>query len=173
MAKKHAVHAANGKGTKFGAGAIAGAAGVAAMLSVIAPANAATVQVKQVENEMGTELAHLSRLNSAEGVLDAIGNQLNLSKDLKGNLNQAKLEDVTISLQGITSKLQLWFKGSADTSSSLDQIASQLKDIRGEQTVGLSQNAQGEMRTSLQKILSNLQGIVEGAISKNQAELQS
>lgn len=105
MAKKHAVHAANGKGTKFGAGAIAGAAGVAAMLSVIAPANAATVQVKQVENEMGTELAHLSRLNSAEGVLDAIENQLNLSKDLKGNLNQAKLEDVTISLQGITSKL--------------------------------------------------------------------
>ena len=129
MAKKHAAHAANGKGNKLGVGAIAGAAGVAAMLSVVAPANAATVQAKQVGSKLGTELAHLRRLNSAEGVLDALENQLDLSKDLKGNLTQVKLEDVTASLQAITSKLQLWLKGTANASNSLAQIASQLKDI--------------------------------------------
>lgn len=39
---------ANHKGAKLGAGIIAGAAGIAAMFSVVAPANAATVKEENI-----------------------------------------------------------------------------------------------------------------------------
>ena len=48
MTKKRAAHALDSKGSKFGVGVIAGAAGVAAMFSVVAPANAATAKVNKL-----------------------------------------------------------------------------------------------------------------------------
>lgn len=44
MTEKYANH----KGAKLGAGIIAGAAGIAAMFSVVAPANAATVKEENI-----------------------------------------------------------------------------------------------------------------------------